>query len=392
VKPLRILFVSHDAGLYGAQRSLHELIKVLPRDRFSPVVALPYDGDLRVALERDGVRVHTLPFGWWVPTKASWRPQYFARYPLRCAGGTARLARLIGSERPDVVYSNTITIVEGAIAAFIRRVPHVWHVREGIDNNPQLVSLLNSKSAYRLVRRLSAAVVFNSFALRRSYGAIAERTGVVVHNGIELRAAADVSIRHANSPLHRVPIILVVGYMDERKGLDVLLDAARLLLEKGYDFEIRVAGAFSPTYEAQQIAPRLSTGGIAQRVNTLGWIPDMRQVYLDADILVCSSRQEAFGRSLIEAMECGIPVVATRSGGPEEIVEDGVTGLLVPCEDPRGLASAISRLLDEPLLARTMGQRGRQRAETLFTLGAAARSIASILESAAAGAIGGYAT
>ncbi len=86
-----------------------------------------------------------------------------------------------------------------------------------------------------------------------------------------------------------------------------------------------------------------------------------------ADVFVLPSRHEGMPLVLLEAMDAGLPVVATRVIGSEEVVAEGVTGLLVPAEDPSSLAAALSRLLAEPRLRERFGRAGRDRYEALFT-------------------------
>jgi glycosyltransferase involved in cell wall biosynthesis len=100
--------------------------------------------------------------------------------------------------------------------------------------------------------------------------------------------------------------------------------------------------------------------------------------YAKADLLVLPSRMESFGLVLVEAMACGLPVVATRVGGIPEVVEDGVTGLLVPPNDPEALAEGINSLLEDPDRMKAMGARGRERAKEHFTWDTVAKRLVSL--------------
>jgi hypothetical protein len=98
------------------------------------------------------------------------------------------------------------------------------------------------------------------------------------------------------------------------------------------------------------------------------WMPDPRPVFREADVITLPSRSEGFGRVLVEAACLAIPAVATRVGGMPEVVVDGVTGLLVPPDDPVALARALVTLLRDPGLRQTFGQAARQRALGRFTI------------------------
>ena len=104
-------------------------------------------------------------------------------------------------------------------------------------------------------------------------------------------------------------------------------------------------------------------------------------------MLVVASDQEPFGRTVVEAMATGLPVVATRCGGPEEIIVDRETGLLVPLDDPRAMADAVEAVVRDPDLARKMGQAGRRRAEASFSLKAYANAAQDVLRQVASQAM-----
>jgi glycosyltransferase involved in cell wall biosynthesis len=108
--------------------------------------------------------------------------------------------------------------------------------------------------------------------------------------------------------------------------------------------------------------------GLAARVHFLGDRADVRALLSRCEILVSASLHESFGRTLIEAMALGVPVVATKSGGPEEIIEDGKSGFLVATGDAGALAERMSRLLSDRALAAAMGKAGRERVERCFDI------------------------
>ena len=121
-------------------------------------------------------------------------------------------------------------------------------------------------------------------------------------------------------------------------------------------------------YEAE-LARLVERLGLAGRVKLLGFREDIPRLMRAVDVVVhTSTAPEPFGRVLVEAMLVERPVIASDAGGAREIVEDGVTGLLVPPGQPDALAEALRRLLDDPALRLAMGRRGRERAERQFTL------------------------
>ena len=144
--------------------------------------------------------------------------------------------------------------------------------------------------------------------------------------------------------------ILFVGFMRMVKGLDVLLKAIRLLADRGRTVDLVIVGeSFTESYrrDERRLREMVRELGLESRVRFAGpkSPAEVCRYMQESALLVLPSRAESFGTVLVEALACGTPVVATRCGGPEDIVKDGV-GVLVPREDPEALARGIERVLD----------------------------------------------
>ena len=150
-----------------------------------------------------------------------------------------------------------------------------------------------------------------------------------------------------------------------RKGIRFLLEAAAQLKSRFPDLKVVLAG---DGFERPQLTRLATDLGIAQDVTFLGWVPntDLPPYYRAAAVSVIPSLEEGFGIPAAEAMGCEVPVVASDAGGLPEVVENGVTGLVVPRGDSDALAKAIGTLLQDPERRRVMGQAGRLRALRLF--------------------------
>ncbi len=158
---------------------------------------------------------------------------------------------------------------------------------------------------------------------------------------------------------------LALGRLHPNKGFALLLAA----LARTRDVRLAIAGDGPLRGPLEQLAGGL---GIAERVRFLGWREDVPQLLANADLLVCPSLHEPLGNIVIEAWSAGLPVVATASDGPAALIEDQVSGLLVPLPDqpgggPRALAEAIERVVADPGLRSRLGQAGRRAYEAEFT-------------------------
>ncbi len=161
------------------------------------------------------------------------------------------------------------------------------------------------------------------------------------------------------------PLGLAVGRLHPNKGFALLLEA----LAQTHEVRLGIAGDGPLRGSLEQLADGL---GIADRVSFLGWREDVPELLANADFLVCPSLHEPLGNVVIEAWSAGLPVIATASDGPAGLIENEVSGLLVPLPDqpgggPRALSGAIDRLCRDPALRVRLGQAGRRVYEAEFT-------------------------
>jgi D-inositol-3-phosphate glycosyltransferase len=184
--------------------------------------------------------------------------------------------------------------------------------------------------------------------------------------------------------------ILVVSRLVERKGID---DVVRAVAELP-DAELVVAGGpdverLGADLEACRLSALAADLGVADRVCLLGRVPrdQLPALYRGADAVVCAPWYEPFGLVALEAMACGVPVVATAVGGLVDTVIDGVTGLHVPPRRPEQLAQALRRLLGDPVHARQLGAAGAARARTRYGWPTIARETARGYGSARLGGV-----
>jgi glycosyltransferase involved in cell wall biosynthesis len=214
---------------------------------------------------------------------------------------------------------------------------------------------------------------------------------VVVHNGVDLQeySAQAVPAGRTRESLGLAPDDLLVGFTGNlipRKGVDVLLRGFARCAARHPRMHLVIAGAVpvgSPVDYRARYEALCHELGVRQRVHFLGFVPDVRSLVVDVDMLVLPSLQEPFGRSIIEAMALGTPVIATRVGGIPEIIEDGRDGLLVPPSDEAALGLALERLaFDEPLRLQLARQAERKVCER-FDVALRTREMEEILLNAA---------
>lgn len=160
------------------------------------------------------------------------------------------------------------------------------------------------------------------------------------------------------------PVLLFVGVLQESKGVLVLLEAAKIIHERGISFQLNMMGQFISSDFRQTLERYIAEHCIENRVCFLGVQTGVQKWarFAEADIFCFPTffESESFGLVVLEAMQFELPVVATRWRGVPDLVQDGITGFLIPPQDALTLADRLELLLGDPSLARKMGQAGRQ--------------------------------
>jgi alpha-maltose-1-phosphate synthase len=303
------------------------------------------------------------------------------------------LSMVEGVAGTDLVHSHTwYANLAGQLAALRYGVPHVATVHSLEPLRPWKAEQLGggyalSSWAERVSLGSAAAVVAVSNGMREDvlsvYPEIPPERVRVIRNGIDTveyapDAAISVLLKHGIDPSR--PYVIFVGRITRQKGVPVLLRAAALLDPAAQ--LVLCAGAADTAELGAEVSSLV--GGLQSSRSGVIWIPEMLpkpeiiQLLTHALAFVCPSVYEPLGIVNLEAMACQTAVVASRVGGIPEVVEDGVTGLLVPPEEPALLAEALNALLREPGRAAAMGVAGRERAVREFSWDAVAVQTAEL--------------
>src|SRR5215475_6883741 len=212
-----------------------------------------------------------------------------------------------------------------------------------------------------------------------------KREATVIPHGVDTDTyapSADRAAAFAESALPGRYAIGCFGRIRAQKGSDVFVEAMCQLLPRYPDFTAVMVGAIvaEQTGFANDLKKRIESAGLASRIILTGEleIEEVQRWYRRLTIYAFTSRNEGFGLTLIEAMAAGCALVASRAGAAELVVEDGVTGVLVPTGDADALATALEPLMRDVAAASAMGARARQRVLDKFSLDAEARAIAGV--------------
>ena len=368
---MRVLFVHSGADLYGASRSLLRLSARLIRDGHSVIVILPYDGPLQNALQKVGVQVtihRDLP----IVTRERFTNLFgMLSLLLQIPISTIKILAAIRNFRPDIIHTNTTLILSPGIAAKLKNIPHVWHIREFFSEFSVFWKwyqwFIHYFSDKIICVSTPVAAQFKEKILSNKIGVI----DIGFPQG-EFKPVEKERI-HAFKHNFKIDGRLAVGVVGRikfgRKGQEVFVKAVALLKDKFPDVQFVLIGSPFPGNEEHlyNLMKLVKALGIEERVIYTGDVEDIKAAYSALDISVLpSALPEPFGGVVIESMAFGKPVIGTNHGGTIEQIEDKVSGFLVKPNDPDDLAKALEQLLSDDKLRHKMGENGRKRFLTLF--------------------------
>ena len=370
--PLRIAFCHYTSDVGGgSDRSLFDLVTHLDRNAFTPFLILRSGDPLATRYREAGFTVAEIPF---VPPRKALDARKLAGFFLWYVPHVFRAASLLRRWKIDVLHVNTINNLQGPVAARLAGCALVWHVRE-LAGDGRI-----GRAMRGLVARLAHVAVANSKAVAESLAACGGRIHTV-YNGIDLSEYPD-----PDCTAPREPLIVCVGRLEPWKGQHVLMEALPAIFQaqpEATAWFVGGAAVNKPSY-LPALQTRCAELGIAERVTFTGVRNDIPAILRRATLLVLPSVEpEPFGRTLVEAMAAGCPPIATAAGGPLEIIEDGVNGVLVPSGDAGALADAVKTLLADPARARALGAAGRRRAVEAFSLERMVTEMAEMFHKAA---------
>jgi glycosyltransferase involved in cell wall biosynthesis len=316
------------------------------------------EGRLLAAVRDEGFRVVAIPFARAVSPGAHMR-------------AFAALVALFRAERPDLVHAHMpISGFLARLAARITGVPRIAYTCHGFLFNQEGSRLRQTGG---LAMEWLASRVTDTFLTVSAEEAVDARRLWLAHDPVAIGNGRDPAVFHPDTAT-RTRVRAALGTPPERP---VAIAVARLVRSKGYtelvraietlpEFELWVVGERLASDRGEDMDAMFAASGLGPRLRRLGYRDDVAELLAAADIFVLPSYFESLPMSVIEAMLCGLPVIASDIRGPREQVVDGVTGILVPPRQVEPLAAALTRLAGDPGLRVAMGAAGRERARVLY--------------------------
>ena len=356
---MKALLLTDSAAFAGTERHMLDLAYALRELGVDATLACPGRGEMAALARGEGLPVFPLESG-----------------GLRTLQAVDVLRRNLRAGRWDIIHAhNGRSALLAALARCLARRGTLVTTQHFID--PARTKRRGWRAAlagmaHRWVDHQTGAVIAISEAVKE---ALLRRDGTppgrvhVALNGIRdpaarpLRAPESVRAGLGLPPL--APLVVCVCRLEPEKNVETLVRAMPAVLAGFPEAVCVVGGAGS---EQARIAGEIGRLGLERPVRLVGFQKDPHSLMRAGTVFVLPSRAEPFGLALVEAMALGLPCVATRAGGPREIIEEGVSGLLVPPDDPAALADALGRLLADPALRARLGAGARARYEDRFTV------------------------
>jgi glycosyltransferase involved in cell wall biosynthesis len=368
---LTILHTIETAGPGGAENVLLSLASNLDPGRYRSLALLPDGRWLPGKLREKGIPTVTAESKGW--------------HDLSLLRTMARIVReekvsLIHSHLPD---QNFYSCLVGGYTKCKTVV--TYHGSPGEPRN------FKSKQAFKawVVRRTADAVVVVSDYLKGLFGELGFPAHKItrIYNGVDLQRFASSQAGQLRAETHSsldTKLVGMVANLRQSKGYEHLIRAARIVIDAQPQTRFIAVGETNHR-TAGAMTALIGELGLQDRFLFLGFREDVPAVLNDLDVFVLSSTVEGLSIATIEAMAAGKPVVATRSGGPQEIVDEGRTGFLVPPANSEAMAARICELLAHPDMAAVMGRNARKAVEGKFSLSGMVNQYENLYERCLAG-------
>ncbi|MCD6192863.1 MAG: hypothetical protein B5M54_08325 [Candidatus Aminicenantes bacterium 4484_214] len=412
-----IVFVSHTCELNGAELMLLELGAQLDKEKFFKILVVPQEGPLLREAHQAGFVPKIIHQKWWLTSrKEKWRQPLNWLWNLK---GVVNLVRLINRHSVQAVISNTSATFLGGIAARITKKPHFWIVHELLHHpRPVVEFILGNKLLIKIISSLSAKVIVNSGVTGEAFPATTPV--VILLNGLNW-SRIDRETRSLGLPefwnfldqlIHqqdREPqqilsqllpkrkeiqsgsrirwqlslqnqYLGVVGKLTREKGQDLAIYTLAHLKEEFPRLKLLLIGSPAEKSFFSYLKKLVQKLGLEERVVFMDYVQELYSLLPSLDILVVPSRQESFGRVVIEAMAVGVPVVAFGQGGLKEIIEDEHNGSLALEFSPEILAEKVRLLLQDELLATKFMIEGFVTVKSKYNLREQAKKLERLLE------------
>lgn len=339
------------------------LLKHINRDKFDPVVILPEGGPMVEEFEKINVKYYISPLERWIRFKFD-NPIKKSTLKSR----VEKISEIIKSENPDIVHSNTSVILEGAIAAKLNNINHVWHIHEFFTGSHELHPCLPINIIKEIILYTSSKIICVSDFVKKQFKDFPDEKIQTIYNGVESNdSKMDLEFRRKLGITDDEIIVVSIGLLNENKGSDNLLKAAALVKEKVNNVKFIWIGNGTKE-EIKKFRRNRKKLKLKDSVHLLEHTKEIPQILKSSNILVCTSLVETLSLAIVEGMAAGLPIITTDCGGPSECIDENINGFIIPVNDPNILCNRILEISRNPEIQNTFGSNSLIIFDEKFTI------------------------
>lgn len=369
---MNILYISNDNSLYGANRSLLDMIEPITKKGHKAFVACWSHSALTDELEKRDIEYIVIPYK---PSafEENNMPDRYMEYKIFNYYLATRFSAFIKKNHIQIIHSNASNVDFGAILSKVNRVPHIWHIREALYDFYHLKYPEPDKEEV-LMNKADKVIIISDFL--KDIRKIDYPNTVTIYDGIETNNYLD----HKQIFQDNVIKILLACSMMREKGVEDAVDAIRILVnEKGVkNIKLVIAGIYNGYVE--YILEKIEQSALEEYITYVGNQSDLRKYRRWADISLTCSYGEAFGRVTVEGMLADILVIGADAGATSELIEHDKTGLLYQVRNAYSLAEDIIYAYEHKEKMRAVAHNGQKFAIENFANDSYAEKILKIYE------------
>lgn len=370
-----ILFIHQSAELYGSDKTILMFISNLDKEKYFPVVILPFDGPLKTEFEKNNIKVVIAPV--LKLYRKMFTPKNIFKFFKEYSQGLKIINKLHKEHNFSIVYSHTLAALIGIAFASKNKIKHLWHVQEIIAKpkifNKGFIKLLSLKSNHVAVYDSKTTMDFWIEGNKK----LAQKSEAIC-NGLDVSEKPEPNledIKKIRNEIFKVKtdevVISLVGRINSWKGQQLLLEAFHKIANKYPNTKLVYIGSAPPNQEFFEIDlnKKIEDYSLSDKVLIIPFQENIWRFWDAIDIAVVPSTEpEPFGMVAIEAMLAKKPVIAANHGGLTETVVNNETGLHFKPNDSNELAKALSNLIEDENKRILFGEKGHERVHLHFSL------------------------
>lgn len=351
---MKLLFASHSPVFTGgAEKSLFELVKDATARGHNCQVILPGEDTFAAKLKEAGIEYVVIPFDWWA--RSSSDPTHtFHEHAETNAQAISAIGSHIDTFKPDLCITNTLVHPWLAYAASMRHVRHAWMIRELGSVDHGLNFRMSIQEVADTISSLSDIIFYNSHQAKNFFSTYISRDkkSAVVYPYV---APLEENNDFINPFTTKGPKITLVGQIKPSKGQLDAIKAIKILRDKKWsDIQLVLVGIEEDPVYSEEIRKFIIGNSLENNILFAGFQPNTYGYLKEADCVLVTSSNEAFGRVTVEALRVGKPIVGADAAGTAEIIHDQENGLLYKPGDPDDLSRKIQEILNNPILAASL--------------------------------------